>query len=415
MLKAVIVNISWWYVGKYQKKFSPIVIGVAGSIGKTGTKRVIAKTLEASKRVAWQDGNYNDIVTVPLIFFGQKEPSVYNPIGWMLVFFHMTLGLYTKTPAEIVVVELGTDSPGQIANFNDRIILDYAVVTAISYEHMQNFTDIHHVAQEELSIAKYSKKLYIGKQIEDDGFASKLPDYSTYGGSNKDRLSVSYSSQDVKVKSEDNSYSFKTKLAGPYQFDSLVISIELAEKLGISKEKIILALEAITPMPGRMQLLSGKDSSLLIDDTYNSSPEAVKAALDYLYARKQNHKIAVLGNMNEMGDISKQLHTEVGEYCDPVKLSEIITIGPDANEYLAEAATKVGCKVRTMNSPIEIGNYLAGLDLKDHAILFKGSQNKVFLEEAVKLVLNNPEDKSKLVRQSSYWLAEKSKQFEGIK
>ena len=68
-----------------------------------------------------------------------------------------------------------------------------------------------------------------------------------------------------------------------------------------------------------------------------------------------------------------------------------------------------------MNSPIEIGNYLAGLDLKDHAILFKGSQNKVFLEEAVKLVLNNPEDKSKLVRQSSYWLAEKSKQFEGIK
>lgn len=413
-LKLVIVNISWWYVGKYQKKFNPIVVGVAGSIGKTGTKRVIAKTLANYKKVAWQDGNYNDIVTVPLIFFGLKEPSVYNPIGWMLVFCRMTMGLYTKAPAEIVVVELGTDSPGQISSFKGRIILDYAVVTAVSYEHMQNFKDIHHVADEELSLARYSKKLYIGHQIKDDGFTSGLQDYITYGGTKTGALSIRYWSQNIEVKTEKKHYSFRTKLAGPHQFDSLVIAIELSEKLGMPKDQIISALEAITPMSGRMQLLEGKDGSSLIDDTYNSSPEAVKAALDYLYASPEKYKIAVLGNMNEMGDISEQLHREVGEYCDPNKLSEVITIGPDANKYLAEAAKKVGCKIRPMDSPVEIGNYLAALDLRDHKILFKGSQNKVFLEEAVKLLLKKSDDKQKLVRQNSYWLTEKSKQFKGI-
>lgn len=415
ILKGIVVNISWWFVSLYQNKHNPVVIGVAGSIGKTGTKRAIAKTLSASKRVAWQDGNYNDIVTVPLIYFGLNEPSLFNPFAWVVAFGKMAAAVFTSRPAEVVVLELGTDEPGQIASFNGRLTLDYAVVTSVSYEHMQNFADLQAVADEELAVAQYAKCLYIYHQIFKDGLAKNIDNYQVYGEQDGDSLSFKSKGQQLTVVTTGGEYSFKTKLTGPHQFNSLVMAAELGEKLGIKKTDLITGLESVVPMAGRMQLLDGKDGSELIDDTYNSSPVAVRAALNFLYATKTKKRIAVLGNMNEMGEISVELHRDIGDYCDKSKLEEVITIGPDANKYLAEAARKAGCKVKSYDSPVEIGKYLAEQNLADTTILFKGSQNRVFLEEAIKFVLKDSADKSKLVRQGSYWHAQKSKQFEGIK
>jgi UDP-N-acetylmuramoyl-tripeptide--D-alanyl-D-alanine ligase len=414
-LKAVVINISWWLVGAYQRKHKPIVIGVVGSIGKTGTKRAIAKTLSASKRVAWQDGNYNDIVTVPLIYFGLDEPSLLNPFAWIAAFIKMKLQIFSSKGAEVVVLELGTDEPGQILGFHGRLTLDYAVVTAVSYEHMQNFADLQAVADEELAVVSFSDNNYLAYQIFKDGLAKSLDNYKVYGEPNAEHLSVKSRGQDLTIKTSSNTYSFRTQLTGQHQYNALVIAAELGEQLGMKQADLIKGLASVSPMSGRMQLLDGKDGSILIDDTYNSSPDAVRAALDFLYATKTKKRIAVLGNMNEMGKISPKLHQEIGDYCDKAKLDEVITIGPDANQYLAESARKAGCQVKQFDSPVEIGRYLADKDLSSTTVLFKGSQNKVFLEEAIKLVLNNLDDKSKLVRQSSYWLAQKSKQFEGIK
>lgn len=427
-LKSIIVAIVWHYTKRYQQKFKPVVIGVAGSVGKTGTKRAIAKTLSTGKRVAWQDGNYNDIVTVPLVFFGLQEPSVFNPLAWLKTINKMRAGLKTTSPAEVVVLELGTDGPGQIDAFNGRLRLDYAVVTAISFEHMLNFESIEAVAKEELAIANYSSKLYLGRQIAEEGFTDLIGEstsYQIYGASSKDasassadnKLTFSQDGSGIKIHTTSNMYKIKPSLVGVHQYNSLVISAELAEKLGMGKAEVLEGLESIQPMPGRMQLLDGKDSSLIIDDSYNASPDAVVAALDYLYSLKgqQYKKIAVLGNMNEMGQLSESVHTQVGEYCDPKQLELVITIGPDANKHLAEAAKSKGCQVKTFDSPVELGEFLASLDLSGHCILFKGSQNGVFVEEAIKFVLKNPEDRSKLVRQSDYWLHVKAKQFSGIK
>lgn len=154
---------------------------------------------------------------------------------------------------------------------------------------------------------------------------------------------------------------------------------------------------------------------MIIDDTYNSSPEAVKAGLGMLYQLESPQKIAVLGNMNELGSISETAHKEVGDLCDPKQLSLIITIGQDANNFLATSAEANGCTVKKFEDPYSIGEFLQ-TKIEPNAIIFaKGSQNGVFLEEAIKKVLADPEDANKLVRQSDYWLKIKSKQFKNYK
>jgi len=160
-----------------------------------------------------------------------------------------------------------------------------------------------------------------------------------------------------------------------------------------------------------MQRLPGVGGSLIIDDTYNASPQAMKAALDTLYRLKASYKIAILGNMNELGKYSKKAHQEIGRYCDPKKIDLVITIGPDANQYLAEAAKDKGCQVKTFNNPYSAGKFAKSQIKENTAILVKGSQNGVFAEEAVKLLLANSADSNKLVRQSPEWLRKKRQAF----
>jgi UDP-N-acetylmuramoyl-tripeptide--D-alanyl-D-alanine ligase len=160
-----------------------------------------------------------------------------------------------------------------------------------------------------------------------------------------------------------------------------------------------------------MRRLAGVNGSIIIDDTYNASPEAVKLALSSLYQMDSPQKIAVLGNMNELGASSEEEHRKIGEYCDPKQLSLVLTLGTDANKYLAEAAETKGCKVVTFDNPYTIGDYLKSIVKPGAIVLAKGSQNGVFAEEAVKLLLANPKDQSKLVRQSPQWLKIKTKAF----
>src|SRR5690606_7513052 len=117
-------------------------------------------------------------------------------------------------------------------------------------------------------------------------------------------------------------------------------------------------IAAILPVSGRLRRLRGINNSLIIDDTYNSSPEAVKACLRMLASMEAPQRIAILGNMNELGAISPAAHKEIGELCDPDVLNLVITIGPDANAHLAPAAEARGCTVKRFDSPYAAGEYV---------------------------------------------------------
>ena len=170
----------------------------------------------------------------------------------------------------------------------------------------------------------------------------------------------------------------------------------------------------IRAVNGRMNILRGVKESIIIDDTYNSSPLAVASALRALYQMNVPMKMAVLGSMNELGDMSPKAHQDVGAICDPSQLTHVITVGEDAEKYLAPAARANGCHVVSFKSAIEAGAYANKFLEKGGAVLFKGSQGEIYLEEAVKVVLHSTADEVQLVRQSPEWLEKKRNFFESL-
>ncbi len=419
LAKNLVVAILGWQVRRLYKKNNFKVVAVAGSLGKTSTKLAIAQILSAKYRVRHQEGNYNDILTVPLIFFGEATPSLFNPFSWLVIFWRNEAQLRKKYPYDVVVVEVGTDGPGQIVEYGRYLKADIGVLTAIAPEHMEFFDDLDAVAKEELQIANLTEKLIVNGDFVELKYSKKI---------NKPMLTYSIkNSTDIRLKNikfagfsadfdvlENNKFLLSAQheaIAEPRLY-AVAGAVAVARELGMAPSEIKAGLDKLKPVAGRMQKLAGINGSIIIDDTYNASPPAMKAALDTLYRLDAPQKIAVLGNMNELGNYSQTAHEEIGSYCDPKKLDLVITLGPDANKYLAPAAEAKGCKVQQFDDPYSVGEYLKSIIKNGALILVKGSQNRVFAEEAVKLLLADPKDAKKLVRQSEAWLKIKAKDFQ---
>jgi UDP-N-acetylmuramoyl-tripeptide--D-alanyl-D-alanine ligase len=417
--KDFIVKILWIQVARLRKKHQPIVVAVAGSIGKTGTKSAVAKVLSQHFNVQWQDGNYNDITSVPLIFFGFKVPRyLNNPFGWFWILLKAELQIQLEYRYDVVVVEVGTDYRGNLDLFKKYLTADFGILTGISPEHMENFKDLDDVADEELTIAEIAEITLVNTEAVASKYQKRIKNKLTYGEGLCDcRITAKSLTRNFKrpvifTLKDGSSYTFETNLVGKHNLSALAAAALIASNLELTDEEIEQGLSLIASMPGRMNLLKGIKGSLIIDDTYNSSPEAAIAALDTLYEAQAKQKIAILGQMNELGDFSKEMHTEVGRHCNPKQLKLVITIGQDANEYLAAAAEAKGCKVVRCPSPYHAADVLSPLVKTGTLILAKGSQNHVFAEEAVKELLENQEDVKKLVRQSRSWMKIKEGQFE---
>lgn len=415
--KRLIARLLGWQVRRLRRKNEIIVVGVAGSMGKTSTKIAIATVLRQGFRVRFQEGNYNDLITVPLVFFGQENPeSIINPFAWLRIFINNERQLKKPYPYDVVVVELGTDGPGQLRQFGSYLTLDIAVVTAIAPEHMEFFGHLDAVAKEELSVQSYAKKLLINKDLAGEYLPTgkHVISYGVDEGVDYRVIDKGKETKTDRLRITNRGSDF---VETPYpvisntQLYTIGSAAAVACELGLQSEAIVKGIADIKPVSGRMRQLEGIKGTTILDDTYNASPDAVKAALDALYLFSAPQRIAVLGNMNELGKHSVDSHRSVGEYCNPEFLDLVVTIGPDANEYLAAAAAEEGCRVETAKNPYEAAGMVKNHLKQGAVILAKGSQNGVFAEEAVKLLLANPDDAQHLVRQSKYWLKQKAAQF----
>lgn len=437
LAKKLVVGILGWQVRRLRAKNDFRIIAVVGSIGKTSTKMAIAKVLGASKKVRYQEGNYNDIVSVPLIFFDQPIPSLFNPIAWLKVFLSNETQIKKPYPYDFVVVEIGTDGPGQIAEYGKYLVNDLTVVAAITPEHMENFDSLADVAAEELSVDAYSVRMLLNTDLCDPQYENEAEVLTrTYGlnarhnkiskpvfknDTAKWKLKVETLELQIHKQSEDEWYSRHESTITTLELTMPAVSMAevysasaaaiVAKNFGVTDTDIKASVVKLKPVSGRMQRLKGINNSIIFDDTYNASPDATIAALDVLYKTDAPQKIALLGNMNELGKVSADAHKEIGEYCDPKKLDLVITLGPDANKYLAAAAEAKGCKVKSFDDPYSAGEYIKSQVKSGALILAKGSQNKVFAEEAIKALLANKSDAKKLVRQSDYWMKIKQKGF----
>ncbi len=414
--RAVVASILERQVVKLRRRHHFTVVAVAGSLGKTSTKLAIANLLGKNLRVLFQAGNYNDRITVPLVFFDQKEPALYSIFAWLKIFGENMAMISHSFPYDVVVVELGTDGPGQMKQFA-YLKPDIGVLTSIAAEHLEYFGSMDAVAAEELTIFDYAKRMLVnGDDVPGKYMAGRIfEEYSLVTNVANNYYakpsSKGLEGQELEVEFPSGKLAASIRYVGKQGAKYAVAAAAVADMLGMSHRDIADGLSRLEAFAGRMNILDALDGSLVIDDTYNASPEAVKAALDVLYERKASQRIAILGSMNELGDFSQEAHEDVGNYCDPKKLDLVVTIGDMAGKWLAAAAKEKGCAVHSFKSPYDAGKFVAKKMKHASVVLAEGSQNGVFAEEAVKQILAHKTDEKRLVRQTPFWLKVKAKQF----
>lgn len=410
------------YVVKYFKKHPEVkLIVVAGSVGKTSTKGTIATLLSRRYRVALEVENHNTHMSAPLAILGIEYPSDIRSIGaWLSVFAAARRRIKEPTGVDVIIAEIGADHPGDIAYFGTYLKPYIGVVTAVTPEHMEFFSTIEAVAKEELTAANFSQLAIINRDDIDGRFAAFLTNTNvdTYGttGAAEYRFEVQDFTIDngyvgaVIMPEFDQQIPATIKVVGEHSLRPAMGAVAVAVKMGLTAGEIAEGLALIRPVPGRMNILHGIDNTVIIDDTYNSSPLAASSALQALYSLQAPQRVAILGDMNELGTSSQSEHEKIGALCDPTLLSWVITVGDEAEKFLAPVARARGCQVKSFKSAIDAGGFARGVIEEGAAILAKGSQGNVYLEEAVKVLCVMTED-DELVRQSPEWIATKNAFF----
>lgn len=389
------------------------IIAITGSVGKTTTKIAVATILKQKYRVMYHEGNYNTRIGLPLSLFNLESPgSVLKPVAWTKLFFQIEKKLRQPYPYDVAVMEMGADAPGHIGEFMEFIHPDYGIVTATMPSHLEGFLNIENIKTEKFKLALGSKVALLN--ADDKRLMSMLPKINRkkvvlYGVDKGDyRFEVKNfrggNGFDGTLVLKGQRQPVKLKVIAKHNIHALVAAAAIADIMGFNPTEIKKGIEAIHPVNGRMNYLRGVNATFLIDDSYNSSPEAVTAALDTLYSFP-GRKIAVLGMMNEMNGYSREYHEMVGRYAAKVDL--LVTVGKDSRAYILPAAIKAGLepmRTKSFKDPWIAGKWLKTQLKRGDRVLVKGSQGGVFLEETVALMLADKKDKKKLVRQSPFWM-----------
>ncbi len=397
----------------------PTVVMVTGTVGKTSTKVAIAQVLEAAgRKVGYTEDSYNSDIGLPLSVFGLKVPDRLGDVrAWRGIFREIDKQI-AQFNYDTLVLEVAEDDLELMLPFVELIKPTLGVVTGVSLAHTARMGGLDKILADLKKLTKPVPKLICNADFAE--LRAGFKPVATYGTTAKADAMVESAKRatDGKLTAELRLFGstevVKTQLVGRHSVSVLLAASVVAHELGVETKVIVSALAKITAVKGRMNLLPAVNEAQLIDDSYNAaSPVGVFAALDTLSEFK-GRKIAVLGNMNELGTKSEQAHREVGAYAANIA-DMVVVIGPDAEKYLASAAIDAGMDksaVKVFHTPYEAGHYLKKKVTKGDVVLVKGSQNKVFSEEVSRILLDPKLDPADvLVRQSDFWKRKKKKAF----
>ncbi len=425
ILRKVIVQILTWEAQIVLWRHRPKIIAVTGSVGKTTTKEAIYAVMTGSCKVRANKKTLNTEFGVPLTILG-LESGWNSPWRWLMnVVKGAMVAAYAPDYPDWLVVEVGADKPGDIRSLARWLKPDVAVITSIPDvpTHVEFFSSPAALAREKARLAEHLKHDGILIIDGDDTLTQEILEKHRsqavsfgIGGSN------AFVAVDAGVQYEEKrpvgmhfycehsgarlSVSLRGGLGIPRVYSALA-ALAVAETVGIPLEMAAEALGKWAPPPGRMRLLEGIKGSLVIDDSYNSSPAAAHAALHTLKELKGfKKKIAVLGDMLELGKYSKDTHTEVGKHAAKAT-KMLVTVGFRARA-IAEAALDGGLSESAIRQYDQGESARAGKELepdidKSTVILIKGSQS-MRLEKTVEELMAEPERAEELlVRMDADW------------
>jgi UDP-N-acetylmuramoyl-tripeptide--D-alanyl-D-alanine ligase len=398
----------------------PTIVGITGSVGKTGAKEAIADVLERRQSVKRSQKNYNTEFGAVLTILDQDSGNA-SPGQWLKVVWH-SLWESLKAPKayETLVMEMGVDKPGDMDETLKIFTPNVMVYLNVMDTHIgeSQFANRQEIFEEKAKAVLAVKSEDWAVLNIDDNFVKQLE-----GKLPARTVTIGESSEaDVRA---TNIRTTDDGLAFDVTYDAKIMPIVLPNVLGNCHVTMALSaiavgliqgvqwtaiekgLEEFHLPPGRMNQIEGLEGSLIIDSSYNASPATMEAALDVL-AEFSGRKIAALGTMNELGELSDSAHLKLGKQAAD-KADMLIAVGSQA-EHIADGAQRGGMSasmIHLFRSSKEAGAFLRETLSQRDVVLAKGSQNGVRMEHLVKACMKYPEEaRQKLVRQEPYWMTQ---------
>jgi UDP-N-acetylmuramoyl-tripeptide--D-alanyl-D-alanine ligase len=360
---------------KARQEWGGEVVAVTGSAGKTSTKEAIAALLAPEFHTAKNQGNLNNHAGLPLSL------------------------LRVPDSARVAVLEMGMNHAGEIRALAQIARPNFGVVTNVGYAHIENFDSIEGIAAAKRELIEELGPGGTAALNADDprvaAFAEVHPGRTiTYGLSPGAQIRA----EDVQFEPGRTCFrvgdtKFTTVLAGRHNLSNILAGIAVAQIFGIALEKLRDPLATLPAGTMRGERFVTCEGVTIINDSYNSNPDAARAMLELLRDAPAARRIAVLGEMLELGAGSERLHRELGRYTGQLGIDVVIGIRGAARQ-LVDAAAQAGAReICFCDTPEEAGALLRGIARRDDAILFKGSRG-VRVEKALEQFLT-PKEESK--------------------
>ena len=422
-LKKIVVVIITYQAKVLLRRHKPYVITVTGSVGKTTTKDAIYAVLKNHVRARKSEKSFNSEIGVPLSILGL--PNAWNsPLLWFKNFVDGAwAAIFAKDYPEVLVLETGVDRPGDMANLTSWLKPDMVVMTRLPDVpvHVEFFSSPEAVVSEKLELLSALKPSGVFIYNHDDiklqavkedvrqqaiGYSRYVPSHYTIGNDQivyRDGLPVG-----MRARLTHLDEAIEVQLEGALGVSSMytiAAAAAVASEFNISIADVANDILQFIPPPGRMRVIPGLKNSTIIDDTYNSSPTAAVSALETLREVKgAKRKIAVLGDMLELGKFSSDEHEKVGELVAQ-SADILITLGIRSRKTAAAAlAHGMNDKVIYQYDDVaRAGRELQNIIKLGDVILVKASQG-LRAERIVEEVMAEPERANELlVRQSNAW------------
>lgn len=319
----------------YRKKFSIPVIGITGSNGKTTTKELIAKCLSLKYKVTKSDKSYNSLIGVPITIFNLSKET------------------------QICVLEIGINKLSEMDRLCYIAQPTVGVILNIAPTHLEAFKTIRGVLKEKIKLLKNVETKIING---DDPLLAEIDGFKF--GIKNSNLKVDILD---KNKFKVNNIMFKSPFFGKYYIYNILAAISIGIHFGLKIEEMRDVIERTDNLPQREKLIEYKGIKI-IDSTYNANPTSMRLAIKELQNHFYGRKIAILGDMLELGKDAYNLHKSIGKIC---KIDTIIGFGELSKGYIEETTAKEKFHFSQMDELIKfLKNYLR----KGDAILIKGSR-----------------------------------------